>query len=136
LHITSGQEDALGRVNISIVRKYFQAYSDKDRAAIEGLVDEALRFTSTRDNRIDRATYFRRCWKNSEGIVGRKMIQILADGERVFVIYELAWTTGRASRNTELFTLRNGKIVGVEVYFGWPIPHEAPEGGFVETARA
>jgi ketosteroid isomerase-like protein len=126
----------LAESNISIVRKYFQAYTDKDRAAIEGLVDEALRFTSPRDNRIDRATYFRRCWKNSEGIVGRKMIQILADGERVFVIYELAWTTGRASRNTELFTLRNGKIVGVEVYFGWPIPHEAPEGGFVETARA
>ena len=122
--------------NISIVRKYFQAYTDKDRAAIEGLVDEALRFTSPGDNRIDRATYFRRCWKNSEAIVGRKMIQILADGERVFVIYELAWTTGRASRNTELFTLRNGKIVEVEVYFGWSIPHEAPEGGFVETTRA
>ena len=122
--------------NIFIVRKYFQAYADRDRAAIEGLVDEALRFTSPRDNRIDRATYFRRCWKNSEAIVGRKMIQILADGERVFVIYELAWTTGRASRNTELFTLRNGKIVGVEVYFGWSIPHEAPEGGFVETTRA
>jgi ketosteroid isomerase-like protein len=122
--------------NIFIVRKYFQAYADRDRAAIEGLVDEALRFTSPRDNRIDRATYFRRCWKNSEAIVGRKMIQILADGERVFVIYELAWTTGRASRNTELFTLRNGKIVEVEVYFGWSIPHEAPEGGFVETTRA
>jgi ketosteroid isomerase-like protein len=122
--------------NVSIVRKCFQAYTDRDRAAIEGLVDEALRFTSPRDNRIDRATYFRRCWKNSDAIVGRKMIQILADGERVFVIYELAWTTGRASRNTELFTLRNGKIVEVEVYFGWSIPHEAPEGGFVEATRA
>jgi ketosteroid isomerase-like protein len=122
--------------DISIVRKYFQAYTDRDRAAIEGLVDEALRFTSPRDNRIDRATYFRRCWKNSEAIVGCKMIQILADGGRVFVIYEMAWTTGRASRNTELFTLRNGKIVEVEVYFGWSIPHEAPEGGFVETTRA
>jgi ketosteroid isomerase-like protein len=126
----------VAEANISIVREYFQAYTDRDRAAIEGLVDEALRFTSPRDNRIDRATYFRRCWKNSEAIVGRKIIQILADGERVFVIYELAWTTGRASRNTELFTLRNGKVVEVEVYFGWSIPHEAPEGGFVETTRA
>ena len=122
--------------NISVVQKYFQAYTDRDRAAIEGVVDEALRFTSPRDNRIDRATYFRRCWKNSEAIVGRKMIYILADGERVFVTYELAWTTGRSSRNTELFTLRNGKIVEVEVYFGWSIPHGASEGGFVEAARA
>ena len=122
--------------NISIVRKYFQAYTDKDRAAIEGVVDEAFRFSSPRDNRIDRATYFSRCWKVSESIVGRKLIHILADSERVFVTYELARTTGRASRNTEILTLRDGKIVDVEVYFGWSIPHEAPEGGFVETTRA
>lgn len=73
---------------------------------------------------------------NSEAIIGHKMIHSLADDERVFVTCELAWTTGRASRNTEIFTLRNGKIVDVEVYFGWSIPHEAPEGGFVETTRA
>jgi hypothetical protein len=72
---------------------------------------------------------------NSEAIIGHKMIHSLADDERVFVTYELAWTTGRASRNTEIFTLRNGKIVDVEVYFGWSIPHEAPEDGFVKSAR-
>src|SRR5215831_17503271 len=55
-------------------------------------------------------------------------------GEQVFVTYELAWTTGRTSRNTEILTLRNGKIIDVEVYFGWSIPHEAPEGGFVVRA--
>jgi ketosteroid isomerase-like protein len=118
--------------NISIVQKYFQAYEDKDRAAIEGIVGEAFRFSSPRDNRIDRATYFRRCWKNSETIVGHKVIHITADGDRVFVTYELTWKTGTA-RNTELFTLRDGKIVDVEVYFGWSIPHEVPEGGFVEN---
>ena len=26
-------------------------------------------------------------------------------------------------------TVRDGKIVEVEVYFGWSIPHEAPAGG-------
>ena len=122
--------------NISIVRKYFQAYADKDRAAIEGTVDQAFRFSSPRDNRIDRATYFRRCWKNSESIVGHRMVHLVADGERVFVTYELAWMTGRVSRNTEIFTLRDGKIVDVEVYFGWSVPHEASEGGFVERAKA
>jgi ketosteroid isomerase-like protein len=122
--------------NVSVVQKYFQAYTDKDRAAIEDVVDEAFRFSSPRDNRIDRATYFRRCWNISDAIVGRKMIHMLADGEQVSVTYELAWTTGTASRNTEILTLRNGKIVDVEVYFGWPIPHEASEGGFVEAARS
>ena len=122
--------------NVAVVQKYFQAYTDKDRAAIEAVVDESFRFSSPRDNRIDRATYFRRCWKVSEAIVGRKMIDTLADGDRVFVTYELAFTSGRISRNTEIVTLRDGKIVDVEVYFGWSIPHEAPEGGFVEGGRA
>ena len=122
--------------NVAVVQKYFQAYTDKDRAAIETVVDETFRFSSPRDNQIDRATYFRRCWKVSEGIAGRRMIHVLADGDRVFVTYELAFTSGRISRNAEIVTLRNGKIVDVEVYFGWSIPHEAPEGGFVENGRA
>jgi hypothetical protein len=113
-----------------------QAYTDKDRAAIEAVVDETFRFSSPRDNRIDRATYLRRCWKVSEAIVWRKVIHMLADGDRVFVTYELAFTSGRVSRNTEIVTLRNGEITDIEVYFGWSIPHEAPDGGFVESANA
>jgi ketosteroid isomerase-like protein len=121
--------------NVAVVQKYFQAYTDKDRAAIEAVVDEAFRFSSPRDNRIDRTTYFRRCWKISEAIVGRKIIHMLAGGDRVFVTYELAFKSGRISRNTEIITLANGKIVDVEVYFGWSIPHEVPKGSFVESAK-
>jgi hypothetical protein len=122
--------------NVAVVQKYFQAYTDKDRGSIEGVVDEAFRFSSPRDNRIDRATYFRRCWKVSETIVGRKVIHMLVDGDRVFITYELAFASGRISRNTEIIALCSGKIIEVEVYFGWSIPHEAPEGGFVESTRA
>jgi ketosteroid isomerase-like protein len=122
--------------NVAVVQTYFQAYTDKDRAAIEAVVDEAFRFSSPRDNRIDRATYFRRCWKVSEAIVGRKTIHMLADGDRVSITYELAFTSGRIARNMEFITLRNGKIIDVEVYFGWSIPHEAPEGSFVESVKA
>jgi ketosteroid isomerase-like protein len=122
--------------NVAVVQKYFQAYTDKDRAAIEAVVDETFRFSSPWDNRIDRATYFGRCWKVSDAIVGRKTIHMLADGDRVFVTYELAFTSRRIARNTEIITLRNGKIVDVEVYFGWSIPHEAREGGFAESAKA
>jgi hypothetical protein len=31
-------------------------------------------------------------------------------------------------------TVRDGKIVEVEVYFGWSIPHEAPEGGWAAAS--
>ena len=39
---------------------------------------------------------------------------------------------GKRFRNTEILTVRDRKIQDVEVYFGWSLPHRAPEGGFVE----
>jgi len=35
-------------------------------------------------------------------------------------------------RNTEILTIRDGKLLEAEVYFGWSIAHEAPEGGFTK----
>jgi len=58
-------------------------------------------------------------------------VNLVSEGEHVFVTYEGQNTTGKRFRNTEIMTVRDGKIVEVEVYFGWSIPHEAPEGGFV-----
>jgi ketosteroid isomerase-like protein len=115
----------------SIARKSYQAYVDKDRAAIEAVLSDDFHFTSPLDNRLNRETYFDRCWKNSETIAGFKFVNLVSEGEHVFVTYEGQNTTGKRFRNTEIMTVRDGKIVEVEVYFGWSIPHEAPEGGFV-----
>ena len=84
------------------------------------------------DNRINRQVYFDKCWKNTNTITGFTFVNLVADGERVFVTYEGQRSTEKPFRNTEIVTVRNGKIVEVEVYFGWSIPHEAPVGGFVE----
>ncbi len=119
---------------ISIVRKGYQAYVEIDRAAIEAVIGEDFHFTSPLDNHIDRETYFKRCWPNSEAIVGFKFINLINDGERVSVTYEGRVTSGKCFRNTEILTVRNGKIIEVEVYFGWSIPHAAPMGGFVDPA--
>lgn len=43
----------------------------------------------------------------------------------VFVTYEGRTTDGQRFRNTEILTVRGGRITEVEVYFGWSIPHEA-----------
>jgi hypothetical protein len=42
--------------------------------------------------------------------------------------------SGRNFRNTEALTVRDGKIVEVEVYFGWSEPHPAPPGDFLADA--
>ena len=51
-----------------IARDCFEAYVRKDRETIEQLIDENFHFTSPLDNRIDRVTYFERCWPNSQHI--------------------------------------------------------------------
>ena len=120
---------------IAVARKAYQAYVNKDRAAIEAVIGDDFHFSSPLDNRLNRKAYFDRCWKNSEWITGFNLINLVPDGERVFVTYDYEGqsTTGKRFRNTEILTVRNGKIVEVEVYFGWSIPHEAPLGGFVDA---
>jgi ketosteroid isomerase-like protein len=115
----------------SVARRSYQAYVDKDRAALERLIGDGFHFTSPLDNRIDRATYFERCWPNNKAIARFKFIHLITDGDRVFVTYEGQNTSGKCFRNTEILTVRHGRIVDAEVYFGWSIPHDAPAGGAI-----
>ncbi len=120
--------------NVAIARAAYEAYVSKDRAAIEKLIAADFRFTSPLDNRIDRATYFARCWLNSEKINGFDFINLVPDRDRVFVTYEGRSANGRRFCNTEIVTVRNNQIAEVEVYFGWSIPHEAKPGGYVQDS--
>lgn len=119
---------------IGIARAAYNAYVTKDRAAIEALIADDFHFTSPLDNRIDRDTYFTRCWPNSESTEGFEFVHFVPDGERVFVTYE-GRANARRFRNTELLTIKDGRITDVEVYFGWSIPHEATVGTFVKTKQ-
>jgi len=122
---------------ISVAKKSYKAYVEKDRTAIEGVIADDFRFSSPLDNRIDRRTYFARCWPNSENIANFRFIHLVRDGDRAFVTYEGRTRTGKGFRNTEILTIRHGKLVEAEVYFGWSLPHDAPAGGFTSPdARA
>ncbi len=118
---------------IDIVRRCYQAYIDNDRPAIEAVIAEDFVFTSPRDNRLDRATYFTHCWPGHQHITGFTYRRLFAEGDTVFVTYEGETDSGRRFRNTEVLTLRHGKIAEAEVYFGWSLPHPAPLGGFIDT---
>jgi ketosteroid isomerase-like protein len=118
--------------NIHIACACYQAYVDKDRASIEALIADDFQFTSPLDNRIDRKTYFERCWPNSRTSRGFEFVHLAADGDCVFITYEAEDTHGKRFRNTEVMTIRNGRICEVQVFFGWDVPHKAREGGFVD----
>jgi ketosteroid isomerase-like protein len=121
--------------NVTIARAAYDAYVTKDRAALEALLAEDFHFTSPLDNRLDRETYFRRCWPNSKMIEGFDFINLVTEADRVFVTYEGRNADGHRFRNTEILTIRDDHIVDVQVYFGWSIPHRAPHGGFVDQAE-
>lgn len=108
-----------------IVRRYFAAYENSDRASIERLLAEDFRFTSPYDATIDRAHYLRRCWPNSEHIRRYRLRKLVADGDDVLVAYELELDDGSRLRNAEWFRIADGRIREVEVYFGALGEHEA-----------
>lgn len=118
--------------SIGLVRASFEAYERKDRALIERVIADDFQFTSPLDNAIDRQTYLERCWPNSASVARFDIKHLVAVGERVLVTYEGHDTDGHVFRNTEIFTCRDDRIVAVEVYFGWSIPHEAKPGGFID----
>jgi hypothetical protein len=109
-----------------------QAYVDKSRGAAEAIIADDFSFTSPLDNALDRSTYFERCWPNSKFISAVRIIEAVDQGDRAFVIYEADMGKKRF-RNCEMHTSRDGKLVVVEVYFGWNLPHPALAGGFVAS---
>jgi hypothetical protein len=120
---------------IAVARACYDAYVEKDRRSLEALLAEDFHFTSPVDNRLDRATYFKRCWPNSGNIRDFHFLSFVPDNDRVFVTYVGRDIDGHGFQNTEIITVRGNQIVDVEVYFGWSIPHDAPEGGFIDTPR-
>jgi PhnB protein len=106
------------KTNADIVRQCYAAYETKDRALLESLLAEDFTFTSPIDDRISRARYFERCWPNSEHLVAFDIQKLFAQGDEVFAQYEAESKGGGRFRNTEFFTLREGKVTHVDVYFG------------------
>jgi ketosteroid isomerase-like protein len=104
--------------NSDLIRKYFSAYENKDRKAVESLLSDDFVFTSPYDNRIDRETYFKRCWPYSEQSPTYEIEKVLEGDNEAFILYDCKTKTGGRSRNTEFFTIEGNKIREVEVYFG------------------
>jgi ketosteroid isomerase-like protein len=101
-----------------IIRALFAAYLSNDRKAVEASFTDDFRFTSPYDDRIDKATYFERCWKTSDWIERQELERIFVEGEGAFVTYKCTARDGKSFRNTEFFCFEGGKIKRIDVYFG------------------
>ena len=106
---------------LRLARDSYGAYESGDRRIIEELLSDNFTFYSPPDPGIDRATYFERCWPNSELIESFEFKRLLDAGDEVVVTYESTKTDGKRFRNTEVLTFEGNKICKAEVYFGWDL---------------
>ena len=104
---------------LKLVRDVYRAYESGDRVVVEELLSDDFTFYSPADVGIDRATYFERCWPNSELIETVEFTRLVEAGDEVVVTYESRKTDGNRFRNTEVLTFDGDKICKTEVYFGW-----------------
>jgi len=102
----------------SLVRRAFEAFGARDRAALEALLAPDFRFTSPWDDSIDRVAYFERCWPQAARIDAFSLERVVVDGRAAFVTYLARTVDGLEFRNTEFHQFRDGQLVRVDVYFG------------------
>jgi hypothetical protein len=106
------------RSRADLVRACFAAYQAKDRTTMERLLAGAFRFTSPYDDRIDKATYFERCWPMPASINTFIVERIFVEADAAFVTYQFLTDGGKQVRNTEYFTFAGDEVTSIDVYFG------------------
>jgi ketosteroid isomerase-like protein len=106
----------------------YEAFAAGDREAVERLLADDFRFSSPLDVDLDRAGYFERCWPGAGKTVEHFEIERLIDrGTEVLVTYSARRPDGTRFRNAEVFSLDDeGRIVEIEVYFGWELEGAKP----------
>lgn len=103
----------------SVVEAAFRYYRSQDRDAAFALYADDFSFTSPQDDHIDKAAFFERCFPTADRFTEQRLLHVTpADQELVFAYYEYVLTTGDRYRNVEAFTVRDGRIQDVQVFFG------------------
>ena len=101
-----------------IVRSMFEAYLAHDEATAEQLLAEGFVFTSPQDDHIDKAAFMERCFPTADRLVSQEILELVPGDDGVFVLYEYELKTGERHRNAEFITVRDGKLVETQVFFG------------------
>jgi len=101
------------------VRASLDAYHRQDIETASRLLADDFTFTSPQDDHIDKATYLERCFPTANRFATSEVLALVPSGDNdVFLLYEYQLTTGERYRNTENITVRDGRLVETQVFFG------------------
>jgi ketosteroid isomerase-like protein len=100
------------------IRNYYRAYETGARDVVEQLLSDDFTFTSPHDDRIDRTTYFAKCWPGHQHLRQFALRQVLVDGDQALVRYQAVPTDRPSFHNVEHFEFHDGQVRHIDVYFG------------------
>ncbi len=103
---------------LDAVRRLFAAYLAQRPDLVAPMLTDGFTFSSPRDDHIDRATYFERCWPKEKVFREIHIEHLIADGDTVIVGYRAEKLDGGSFRNVELMRFAADRIAAVDVYFG------------------
>lgn len=104
---------------VEVVRNFYKAFAEGDRSFVEQHITDDFTFSAPRDPLLDREGYFTRCWPGAGRHQNFTITRIIEHENEIVVTYEVPEDDGSKGRNTEIFTMEQGKVRRVEVYFGW-----------------
>ena len=103
---------------MDIIRSYFSCYETGDKAALENLLDDKFEFSSPHDKKLDKPSYFEKCWGFNKMVKQYHIIKILKNDNEAFISYKAVTYDNREIDNVEYFKFKDGKIISIKVYYG------------------
>lgn len=101
-----------------LVLELFRAFQSQEREIIDNLLSSDFIFSSPHDKKLNKEQYFEICYPFSEEVNEFEFQTIVEKGNEVFVIYKCSAIDHACFINTEYFTIENGKIKSIKVFFG------------------
>jgi len=101
-----------------IIKAWYTAWEKNDWNLMTQILAAGFTFTSPVDDHIKINAVKEKCWPNAGKIKTVDVQQVIMNGDAVFVIANGYTTAGKFLRNCDYFTVKDGKIMTYECFFG------------------
>jgi ketosteroid isomerase-like protein len=119
LHAAAKGAGAASMTSEQLIRQYYSSYEKKDWSLMDEVLADSFTFTSPNDDdHISKSAFKARCWPQAEFIERFELEAVAVKGNEAFVRYRCRTTKGTSFRNVDYLRFGDGRISGIECYFG------------------
>lgn len=106
--------------NEELIRKWYQAWVEKDLATFNALLADDFTFSSAAgDDHISKSVFKTQCWDTQINFIAAFDLERMSTGaDDAFVKYLCHTKNGKSFRNVEYLRIKDGKLESIECYFG------------------